>query len=263
MAAREDESDPVILHRTLLYGLVRCHQQQRLSLAVSAGRVPPVPIDGPVPRGRDDPTGRARWHPGGRPPLDRRGESVLNRLLGSVDVAELPHEHRYRAPVLGAEHPVDVRRGYGLGHEANGFRSGRTSIGRPMISANRRPHMSASSRSGTWMMVKPPMCSLPSMYGPSVITMSPSRACSTVDVLGRCSPALKTHTPASFICWSSVASWRMIGASTSGGGGSSSGWTIPNRYCFIEPPQATSGHPAAGAGAGATSTRPARSVRST
>ena len=43
------------------------------------------------------------------------------------------------------------------------------------------------------MIVKPPMCSLPSANGPSVMSTSPSLGRSTVAVLGACSPPVKTQ----------------------------------------------------------------------
>ncbi len=46
------------------------------------------------------------------------------------------------------------------------------------------------------MMVNPPMCSLPSTYGPSVVSTSPSLSRTTVAVLGGCSPPVKTQAPA-------------------------------------------------------------------
>jgi hypothetical protein len=38
------------------------------------------------------------------------------------------------------------------------------------------------------------MCSLPSAYGPSVVTMSPPLTRTTLAALGACSPPLKTQT---------------------------------------------------------------------
>ena len=46
------------------------------------------------------------------------------------------------------------------------------------------------------MIVNPPMCSLPSANGPSVMSTSPSWSRTTVAVLGACSPPAKTHAPA-------------------------------------------------------------------
>ena len=54
-------------------------------------------------------------HPGGRPPLDGRGERLLDRLLGDVDVAEGPDQHRDGAAVLLTEDILDLRGGDG-GH---------------------------------------------------------------------------------------------------------------------------------------------------
>ena len=46
------------------------------------------------------------------------------------------------------------------------------------------------------MIVKPPMCSLPSVNGPSVSSVSPSRWRTTVAVTRRVQAGEKTHAPA-------------------------------------------------------------------
>ena len=73
VTAGEDEAEPVVAHRSLrLLGLVAGMQQGGLGVPVGAGRLPAQPVDGPVAGGGDDPAGRARRQPGGRPPLARR-----------------------------------------------------------------------------------------------------------------------------------------------------------------------------------------------
>jgi len=67
---------------------------------------------------------------------------------------------------------------------------------------------------------------LPSAYGPSVTSTSPSRTRTTVDASGPCSPPSKTHTPAAFISSFSTARSRMIGSRISGAGGSPTGWCM-------------------------------------
>ena len=68
-------------------------------------------------------------------------------------------------------------------------------MGSVVALASLRPHLSASSRSATLMIVKPPICSLPSTYGPSVIGMPSRRGWTTVAVLGGWSPPENTHAP--------------------------------------------------------------------
>jgi hypothetical protein len=88
-------------------------QQVKISRSRSSGTGPTSalpaepadPVDRPVAGGRDDPAGRARRHPVGRPSLDGRGESLLDGFLGEVEVAEVSGQDGHRAAVLGA---VDV-----------------------------------------------------------------------------------------------------------------------------------------------------------
>jgi hypothetical protein len=80
----------------------------------------------------------------------------------------------------------------------------------------------------------PPMCSLPSTNGPSVVSTSPDSAESwtTVAVLDGNSPPAKTHAPAAMISSFSAATSFMIW-SMSAGGAPSSGWNTLSMYCFI------------------------------
>jgi hypothetical protein len=164
VAAGEDQAQPVVGHGALLGRRLRlAPQQDRLGVAVLAGRLPAEPVDRPVPGGGDDPAGRARWRPGRRPAPHGLGEGVLDRLLGQVDVADDADQDGDRAAVLAAEHRLDLGGGQGGRVGAQSSTSpwnGRTSIGRPAASASRRPQPSAASRSGALMMVNPAMCSL-------------------------------------------------------------------------------------------------------
>ena len=74
------------------------------------------------------------------------------------------------------------------------------------------------------MIQNPPMCSLPSANGPSVMSRSPPSARSTVAVSGGCRPPVKTQAPAARISAFTASMSRMIGSRISGGGGSPSGW---------------------------------------
>ena len=138
----------------------------------AAGRLPAQPVDRPVAGGGDDPAGRARRQAGRRPALHGRGERVLDRLLGDVDVAEDADQDGHRAAVLRAEDPLDLGGGQGrhAGRSVLGRVLERPHLDRAAWSPGRacRPQPSAASRSGALTMVNPPMCSLPSVNGPSV-----------------------------------------------------------------------------------------------
>ena len=93
MAAGEDQAQSVVLHGTLLDRLAVDAHQRGLGVLVLAEGLAAQPVDRPVAGGGDDPPGRARGQPGGRPAPDRLGERVLDRLLGDVaegdiDIAE-------------------------------------------------------------------------------------------------------------------------------------------------------------------------------
>src|SRR6185312_6862560 len=146
------------------------------------------PVDRPVPGGRDDPAARTRRYAALRPLLHRRRERILYGVLGDLQIPEDPRQHRNRPAVLGAEDPGQIRC-----HDWKGLTS--TDRLRRTL-ARRRAQWSAASRSSTWMTVKPPRCSLPSVNGPSVIRTSSPCAFSTVAVSGGCRPAANTQTPA-------------------------------------------------------------------
>jgi hypothetical protein len=77
-------------------------------VAVLAGRFPAEAVDRPIPGCGDDPSRRARRQTGGRPPLDRRGERVLDRLLGDADVTEDADQDGHRATILFPEYTIDL-----------------------------------------------------------------------------------------------------------------------------------------------------------
>src|SRR5450631_1644034 len=146
-------------------------QKGGLAVPVLARRLPAKTVDCSVAGSRDDPALRARRHPGGRPALHRSRECLLDRLFGDVDVTELADQGSDGTTVRLAESTLDFRGGEGWHGRSQSSASpwnGRTSIGRVVASAYLRAHASAESKSGTLMMVTPPMCSLPSASGPSV-----------------------------------------------------------------------------------------------
>ena len=68
------------------------------------------------------------------------------------------------------------------------------------------------------MTMNPPICSLASAKGPSVMSTSLSFTRTIVATLGGCSAPLKTHAPAALISLSKTATSRMTFARNSGGG---------------------------------------------
>jgi hypothetical protein len=93
-------------------------------------------------------------------------EGVLDRFLGELDVAEEADQDGNGTAVLTPEDCFDLR-------AQCPSMNGRTSMGVPMARASLRPQASAESRSAALMIEKPPICSLLSMNGPSVVTISP------------------------------------------------------------------------------------------
>src|ERR1019366_4541349 len=211
MTAGEDQAQPVVAHWALLGPLTAGVQQSGLRVPVLLGGLLAEAVDRPVTGGGDNPSRRARGQPGGWPPLHRRGERVLDRLLGDVDVAE-------HASDLGGG---DGR--HGRYQPSVPFRNDRTSIGSVVTRLSLRPHSSAESRSGALMMVNPPRYSLPSANGPSVVSTSLPCSRTTVAVLDACSPPEKTHAPAALSSWFRASSSAEIFARTSGAGSGPSG----------------------------------------
>jgi len=113
VAACEDQAQAVVAHGALLGRFVAGVEQQGLGVPIVAGRLAAQTVDRPVAGGGDDPPRRARWKSGRRPPPQGRGERVLDRLLGEVDVTEDADQDGHRAAVLGAEHTLDIRSGQG------------------------------------------------------------------------------------------------------------------------------------------------------
>src|SRR5437762_920536 len=106
MAAGEDETQSLVGdHVGLLWlpGEQRCKQ-----LVLACERLlAPNPVDGAVPRRRQQPGTGARGGAVTRPALERRCECVLNRILGELHVAKGAREDRERAPPLLPEDVLD------------------------------------------------------------------------------------------------------------------------------------------------------------
>ena len=192
-------------------GSSRGVQQGGLGVPVLAGRLPAEAVDRPVAGGGDDPSRRARRQPGG----GQRCTAAVNASWTASSATSMSPKTRTRTATA---RPYSSRKtrsiseveragtpGISVRLGTAGPRSGGWSPG-PAF----RPHSSAASRSGALMMQKPPMCSLPSVYGPSVMSTSPSWTRTTVAVLGGCSPPAKTHAPAALISSLSASTSRMI-----------------------------------------------------
>jgi hypothetical protein len=111
VAAGEDQAQPGVLHGALPGRFAALVKQGGLGVPVVPVRLPAKPVDRPVARGGDDPARRARRQPGRRPPSDRSGEGVLDRLFGDVYVTEDVDQDGHRASVFLAEDTFDVRGG--------------------------------------------------------------------------------------------------------------------------------------------------------
>src|SRR5690348_3094033 len=167
MATREDQAQSLVAHIVFLLVLrgLLLEQFQGDAMTFVAARFAPQVVECPVASGGDDPSCGRRRHSIVRPPRERGDERVLDRFLGETDVAEKAHEDRNRTTMLAPEDRFD-RRGQCCSW------NGRTSIGVPMARASLRPQASAASRSGALSRVMPPICSLLSMNGPSVVITS-------------------------------------------------------------------------------------------
>ena len=201
MTTGEDQPELVIVHRALLERVLLggWAQPSGFLVALVAARFPPVVIDGAMACGRDDPAGGAGRESGRGPLFGSNGEGVLDGVFREVDVAQQPHEHRDRSAVLVEEDAGDIDHGTPPW-------KGRTSTGSVVARDSRRAHLSAASRSGASITVKPPRCSLASMNGPSVSSSSRT----TVAVCGGCKPPANTHAPAACISSVSASTSRMI-----------------------------------------------------
>jgi hypothetical protein len=108
VAAGEDQAQPIVAHGALLGWFVAGVQQGGPGVPFLAGRLSAEAVDGPVAGGGDDPSSRAGRQSRGRPALHRRGERVLDRVFGDIDITEDADQDRHRTPVLRAEHPFDI-----------------------------------------------------------------------------------------------------------------------------------------------------------
>ena len=166
MAAGEHQTQRVIAHLRLL--LVRHGGEgDRGRLAVRPAGLASQPIEGAMPGGGDEPASRRRGNPRARPLFGGDGKGFLNRLLGERQITEEARQDGDRATVFAARYLFNRRVQWGCSMK------GRTSMGQVVAAADLRAHASAASRSAALIMVRPPICSLVSTNGPSVITTCP------------------------------------------------------------------------------------------
>ena len=88
-------------------------------------RAPADAVDGLEAAGRHEPGARIRRHAVARPLLERRPESVVQRLLGEVEVAEQADQRREDAPRFGAIDGLRLRVHATCGFLADGWLIGR------------------------------------------------------------------------------------------------------------------------------------------
>src|SRR5690606_39093151 len=178
-----------------------------LALLVAPRRLPAQPVDGATPGDRRDPGTRLARQPGCGPRTGGVRERLLRGLLRQVEVAERPGEHGDDPASLVAERAPAGRIAAGAPapgrtpHPGLSSMNGRTAMGHVVAAAIRSAHRRAVSRSGTSMMLSPPITSLVSTNGPSVVVTDPSRAVTTVAVPGSWRPPPNTQAP-------SARSWR-------------------------------------------------------
>ena len=173
------EPEAVVLHGGFLFDVVgRDKERGGLGLAVLPGRLPPEAVEDPAARRGDDPPRGARGQAVLGPPHRGDGEGVLHPVLGQVDVAEGPD----RGPRPPGRTPggrcarsrVAPARLAPSGINTGGSSwKGRTSTGSMQAWVAFLAQASAASRSAASMTQNPPMCSLDSVKGPSVIRNPP------------------------------------------------------------------------------------------
>src|SRR5207248_514712 len=88
----EDEAQPIVMHGSRLHVgfgvVVRGRDRRYLPEQLSFARLTPQTIDGPLAGGGRDPATGIGRQAIRRPPAQRDGERLLDRVFGNVDVAE-------------------------------------------------------------------------------------------------------------------------------------------------------------------------------
>ena len=150
VAAREDETQPVVLHGSSLLRRARVvvvREQRHVREQLAAARLAAQAIDGEIARGRRDPATRVGRQPVARPAAQGDRVRILHGVLGDVDVAEDADQRGDRATGRLAEDPADRGLAGRRRHAPSVCMNGRTSIGRMMHSEVLAPQASAASRS--------------------------------------------------------------------------------------------------------------------
>src|SRR2546428_490924 len=191
VAAGEDQAQSVVS-----LGAFRPHVgalQQGEFLAIS--RVPAQDVDSPPSSRGHEPSARLLRDALFRPLLERGHKAVLDDLLRKVEIAQRAYERRREPAGLLSEDCCDGSVG-GAPRFRQSFSwstTGRTSTMPPPGHVLAMP--SASSRSFTSTIAKPPMTSLASMNGPSVTTALPFLMRTVVELLGPWSSAPQVIGP--------------------------------------------------------------------
>src|SRR6266542_895005 len=192
VTAGEDQPEPLVVDGAERLGRVVVVHHLSLLLLVVALVLAPDPVDGLAVGGGGQPGAGVGGYAVGRPSLDGGRERLGRRLLGDVEVTEMPGQ--------GGDHPRPLLV-VGLGDRlpdvdhADLPRNGRTSTFRLQCFDPSAASLSATSRSGASMIQKPARYSFDSRKGPSVNNASPPRLSMTVAVLGELSPPAKTQWP--------------------------------------------------------------------
>ena len=92
--------------------------QQFLLLAAKRD-LPADAVDRLVARDIDQPRPRIGRRIGGGPALQRDRESILQRVLGEVEIADQADQRRQRPTRLGTEYFFDIGRGHAVGQSGN------------------------------------------------------------------------------------------------------------------------------------------------
>ena len=108
---------------------------------------------------------------GGTPSCGQRLTASTNASWTASSAASMSPKTRTRTATA---RPYSSRKTRSMSTNYSWSATGRTSIGSVLALAIFPAQPSAASRSGASISVKPPMCSLASVNGPSVISVSPS-----------------------------------------------------------------------------------------
>jgi hypothetical protein len=112
VAAGEEQPQAVVRDRVHgLVGLLAAAQGLQLAQLLRVAALAAQAVDRAVARGAHDPAAGVGRDSVARPAFHRRGECLLNGLLGQVEVAENPDQGGDRPSRLAPEQAIDYRAG--------------------------------------------------------------------------------------------------------------------------------------------------------